>query len=232
MRIRGDHVPNKDILITQAVGRSTTEHGGELMESQNTSGSVENAFPKTISIIFRGIVWGIIGGAPAGILFGVIFGLFETFSFASIHFLPRDLDFLALKFLLSLFVHTIFDIAVALGLPISLVIGLATGILAAKFGYHCPTLRLWLALSWMGVITGYSLGVFPSHGWAPYGLLLGITFISLGASWMAHKSTIQEIKKGVLKEALPRYTILSSLSNLFMIFMMIFPYFYLTNMSS
>ncbi len=202
------------------------------MESQNTSRPVENIFPKTISIIVRGIIWAIIGGAPAGILFGVIFGLSEAFSFASIHFLPIGLNFLALKFLFSLFVHTIFDIAVALGLPISLVIGLATGILAAKFGYHCPTLRWWLALSWIGVITGFSLGVFPSHGWAPYSLLLGITFISLGASWMAYKSTIQEIKKGVLKEALQRYTILSSLSNVFMIFMMIFPYFYLTSLSS
>ncbi len=190
------------------------------MEGQNTSEPLNKMLPKSLSIFFRGIIWGVIGAVAAGILFGFTYQLFNAFYYGS--------HSVGISSLVPTFISigkSVLEAIVLLCTPIGFIMGLNTGIVAVMFGRHGPSLLPWLALSWIGVATGSWFAAFQYVGSTDAmtleGLLL-ITFISSVASWMAYKSTIQKIKKSISVETSKSNTVSASLSNLLMIFIMIY----------
>jgi hypothetical protein len=182
------------------------------MEAQNTTGRPEHRFPKILSIVFQGVMGGIAGGFVAAMMHGAFFyDLAQLFQI--IHVQP-----------FSISVETAIKFGVWWGVPCGLIIGLSTGILAAIFRQHCPMLLVWLVLSWIAVIAGYYINYLEF----PEGInLFGITLTSLAASWMAYMLTIQKIKRDVRDPASPDYAIPVSLTNFFLIFVMMYVFFYL-----
>ena len=182
------------------------------MEDQNTFDRAEHRLTNILPIVFQGVVGGIAGGFVAAMTFGAFFyDLAQLFQI--IHAQP-----------FSISVQTAIQSGVWSGLPFGLIIGLSTGILAATFRQHCPRLLVWLVLSWIAVIAGFYIDFLDWPDWVN---LIGITFISLAASWMAYILTIQKIKKDVHDQALLAYTVLASVINLFLIFVMMYGYIYL-----
>jgi hypothetical protein len=182
------------------------------MEYQYTSGHVQHRYTKILSIVFRGILGGLAGGFVAAMLFGAVFyDLAQLFQI--IHAQP-----------FSISIRTAIQGGVWLGLPFGLIIGLSTGILAATFRQHCPMLLVWLVLSWIAVIAGFYINFLDLPDRVN---LVGITFISLAASWIAYKLTIQKIKRDIHDQASQAYTVLASVINFFLIFVMMYGFFYL-----
>ena len=192
------------------------------MKDQVPSRPVENVLLKIPSILFRGILGGIAGGVAVAMIFGNIVALFQVFHYAQFYSSWRLIDLI--RDLISRVVGTALESGIQFGLPIGFLIGLSTGILAAIFGYHCPKLRVWLALSGIGVAIAWWFAPIDFSDWI---ILVGFTLIGLAASWMAYKSTIEGIKRRVPNEALQAYTFLASLSNLLMIFIMIYGFIHL-----
>jgi hypothetical protein len=188
------------------------------MNVETSLSKITNSFTLILNRVLCGLMFGFAGGILAGAIGSIIYWVSTKYFYDSLYANITISEVIWADILL-------------IGIPISLILGLSTGMYAGVFRNHVPKQLLWISLTTLSVVLAVWLSGFRVNN--PIGFLLEITFIGCATSLLLHRVTMKEHQN---EPSIELTTLICVIGSSLLTFLMVYGYFrfwiYLQNIPS